>query len=95
MKPKRTILGWPAHIIVVAAILGIIGLMALQETTPVFADRAKFYLDCPTTQVREGESVDVFLVQVTNHQHSENFGAKWHTDAGTAGQIRLRAPEHH
>ena len=29
--------------------------------------------------------VDVFLVRVNNHQHSVNFGAYWHTDAGTAG----------
>ena len=29
--------------------------------------------------------MDVFLVRVTNHQHSVNFGAYWHTDAGTAG----------
>ena len=38
-----------------------------------------------TTEVREGESVDVFLVRVNNHQHSVTFGAYWHTDAGTAG----------
>ena len=51
----------------------------------VSADQAKFYLDCPTTEVREGEDVDVFLVRVTNHQHGVTFGAYWHTDAGTAG----------
>ncbi len=51
----------------------------------VSADQAKFYLDCPTTEVREGEDVDVFLVRVNNHQHGVTFGAYWHTDAGTAG----------
>ena len=52
---------------------------------PVLADDAKFYLDCPTTEVAEGDNVDVYLVRVTDHQHSSNFGARWHTDPGSAG----------
>ena len=62
-----------------------IALFALQSPAPVYADQARFYLDCPTTEVRERESVDVFLVRVTNHQHSVTFGAYRHTDARTAG----------
>ena len=63
-----------------------IGLViTIRYAAPVSADQAKFYLDCPTTEVREGEDVDVFLVRVTNHQHGVTFGAYWHTDAGTAG----------
>ena len=69
-----------------AAVAGFIALMAFFQPAPASADEAKYYLDCPTTEVREGESVDVFLVRVTNHQHGVNFvgvnfGASWHTDA--------------
>ena len=59
--------------------------ITIRYAAPVSADQAKFYLDCPTTEVREGEDVDVFLVRVNNHQHGVTFGAYWHTDAGTAG----------
>ena len=68
-----------------AAVAGFIALMAFFQPAPASADEAKYYLDYSTTEVREGESVDVFLVRVTNHQHGVNFGASWHTDAGTAG----------
>ena len=67
------------------ALAALVWLMVVQTPTPVLADQAKFYLECPTTEVREGESVDVFLVRVTNHQHDAAFGAYWHTDDGTAG----------
>lgn len=43
---------------------------------------AKFYLDCPTTSVEEGGSVDVFLVRVADHL--SRFYAHWHADDGTA-----------
>ena len=59
--------------------------LAIPDPAPVLADQAKFYLECPTTEVREGDSVDVFLIRVANHQHSVTFGAYWRTDAGTAG----------
>ena len=72
-------------ILALAALILAIGLTIMQGSTPVSAAYAKFYLDCPTTEVREGEDVDVFLVMVTNFQHNPTFGAYWHTDAGTAG----------
>ena len=69
-----------------AASIAIIALFALQNPAPVHADEARYYLDCPTTEVREGDSVDVFLVRVINHEHPwEYFAAYWFTDAGTAG----------
>ena len=42
-------------------------------------------MGCHTTAVVEGDSVDVFLIRVTNHQHGVTFGAYWYTDEGTAG----------
>ena len=82
------VLGKPALILGVLAISALVALFWISgvlNPQPVSADTAKFYLDCPTTEVREGGSVDVFLVRVTNHQHNFTFGAYWHTDAGTAG----------
>ena len=61
-----------------------IALFAFQNQAPVYADQAEFYLECPTTEVVEGDSVDVFLIRVADHEHSATFGAYWHTDAGTA-----------
>ena len=58
-----------------AAVAGFIALMAFFQPAPASADEAKYYLDYSTTEVREGESVDIFLVRVTNHQHGVNFGA--------------------
>ena len=65
--------------------LGLVGVTEIHNPPPVYADQVKFYLECPTTAVREGDSVDVFLVRVPNQQYSVTFGAHWHTDAGTAG----------
>ena len=66
------------------ALAGAAYLFGLATPTPVMADQAEFYLDCPSTSVREGEILDVFLVRVTDHQHSEEFGAQWRTIQGTA-----------
>ena len=78
--------GWTTRLIAALALAAVIGLIiTIRYAAPVSADQAKYYLDCPTTEVREGESVNVFLVRVTNHQHSVTFGAYWHTDAGTTG----------
>ncbi len=85
MKKIHSTNWWLVPTLFFAAVVGFIGLVAFLQPKPVSADAAKYYLDCPTTEVREGESVDVFLVRVTNHQHVVNFGAYWHTDAGTAG----------
>ena len=70
-----------------AAALALVGaayLLGLATPTPVMADQAEFYLDCPSTSVREGETLDVFLVRATDHQHSEEFEAQWRTIQGTA-----------
>ena len=68
-----------------AGLMGLIGLTALLQPAPASADTAEFYLECPTTEVREGEDFDVYLVRVSDHQHDNTFSANWHTDAGTAG----------
>ena len=78
--------GWTIRLLaaLAAAMIGLV--ITIRYAAPVYADESKLYLDCPTTEVREGDSVDVFLVRVTNHDHWwEYFGAYWFTDAGTAG----------
>ena len=85
MRSLSGAFGWRWALPAVAVAVGIVMLFAIPGPQPALADQPKFYLDCPTTEVREGDSVDVFLVRVTNHQHSRPFGAHWHTDAGTAG----------
>ena len=85
MNDRLWIYRFPLVTLLAAASIAIIAVFALQNEAPVFADNAKFYLDCPTTEVREGDSVDVFNVRVTNHQHGVTFGADWYTDVGTAG----------
>ena len=71
--------------IALVALAVVAALLALQGSAPVLAHQTQFYLDCPITEVLEGESVDVFLVRDIDHQHPwETFGAYWHTDAGTA-----------
>ena len=79
--------GWTIRLLAALAAAAMIGLViTIRYAAPVYADESKLYLDCPTTEVREGDSVDVFLVRVTNHDHWwECFGAYWFTDAGTAG----------
>ena len=86
MKKRTGILGLPVSVLAFTMLVGLTWLAGLHNPAPVLADTAKYYLDCPTTEVREGESVDVFLVRVINHDHWwEYFGAYWFTDAGTAG----------
>ena len=80
MKKRMRILGLSIPML---ALAGLIGLMAFLQPAPASADMPKFYLDCPTTEVREGESFEVFLVW----DHSDGgwtYGAWWHTDVGTA-----------
>ena len=79
--------GWTIRLLAALAAAAMIGLViTIRYAAPVYADESKLYLDCPTTEVREGDSVDVFLVRVTNHDHWwEYFGAYWFTDAGTGG----------
>ena len=70
----------------ISALVALFWISGILNPAPVAADDATYYLDCPTTEVREGGSVDVFLVRVTDHDHWwEYFEAYWFTDAGTAG----------
>ena len=72
--------------LIISALVALFWISGILNPAPVAADEAKCYLDCPTTQVREGESVDVFVVRVINHEHPwEYFAAYWFTDAVTAG----------
>ena len=66
------------------ALAGAAYVLRVTAPSPVMADQAEFYLDCPSTSVREGETLNVYLVRVTDHQHSEEFGAQWRTTQGTA-----------
>ena len=52
-----------------------------------------YYLDCPVTEVNEGESVDVFLVLVPPSSPTSSNGALWLTEAGTAGAADYRHQE--
>lgn len=81
--PSLARLGWLLAALTVWVGAGLFGAQA-PRPGPILADDAKFYLDCPDTNVREGDSIDVFLVRVTSHQHDVGFGAFWHTDPGTA-----------
>ncbi len=85
MLKQKTLLGWQFAELVPVALIALVRVFGPRNPQPLLADQAKFYLDCPTTTVWEGKNVDVFLVRVTDHQHSVTFGAYWHTDAGTAG----------
>ena len=69
MNGRLRISRFPLVTLLAAASIAMIAVFALQNEAPAFADESKLYLDCPTTEVREGDSVDVFLVRVTNHDH--------------------------
>ena len=77
--------GLPLGVLIISALVALFWISGILNPAPAFADQAKFYLDCPTTEVVEGDSVDVFNVRVTNHQHGVPFSADWYTDVGTAG----------
>ena len=73
-------------ILALAALVALVWATGSFEPQPAAADDAAYYLDCPTTEVREKENVDVFLVRVTNHNHTTKYWANWYTDAGTADE---------
>ena len=56
----------------VVALTVLAALVMVQDSTPALASDSKFYLDCPTTTVQEGESFDVFLVHVTETKEPLN-----------------------
>ena len=84
MNGRPRISRFPLATLLVAAI-AVIALYALPTPAPVHADSATFYLDCPTTEVVEGNVVKVYLVRVTNHYHDATFYGVFTTEAGTAG----------
>ena len=67
----------------IAALIGVLGSIALHHPAPAGADD-EFYLECGTTEVREGDSFEVTLVYVGTITGGDRIGAFWHTDAGTA-----------
>ena len=67
----------------VAALIGLLGSIAFHHPAPVGAVD-EFYLECGTTEVREGDSFEVTLVYVGTITGGDRIGAFWHTDAGTA-----------
>ena len=68
----------------VAVLIGLPGLIAFGDPVPVAS--AGFYLECPTTEVREGDSFEVTLVYAgdVGDINGRRMGAYWHTEAGTA-----------
>ena len=73
-------------ILALATLIALVWATGSLDPRPASADDARYYLDCPTTEVREGENVEVFLVRVTNHNHTTKYWAYWYTDAGTADE---------
>ena len=68
-------------VLALATLVALTWLAGLYNPAPVAADDETLYLDCPTTEVPEGGSVDVYLVRVTDHEHGDHasFGAYWYT----------------
>ncbi len=52
MKKIHSTTWWLVPTLFFAAVVGFIGLVAFLQPKPVSADAAKYYLDCPTTEVR-------------------------------------------
>ena len=73
-------------VLVLATLVALTWLAGLHNPAPVAADDDTFYLDCPTTEVPEGGSVDVYLVRVADHEHDDyaSFGAYWYTQVRSA-----------
>ena len=71
-------------VLIISALVALFWISGILNPAPVAADDATFYLDCPTTEVTEGGSVDVYLVRVTDHEHDDSFGAYWYTQVRSA-----------
>ena len=85
MLTTFSMFGWTTRLLAALAVATVIGLVVtIRYAAPVSALDYKFYLDCPTTEVVEGDSIDVYLVFNQYHDWLGWF-AHWHTDAGTAG----------
>ena len=61
----------------VAVLIGLLGSIATHDP----AQGGGFYLECPTTEVQEGDSFVVTLVYTST---ADRIGAAWHTEARTA-----------
>ncbi len=73
-------------VLALATLVALTWLAGLYNPALVAADDDTFYLDCPTTEVPEGGSVDVYLVRLTDHEHDDHdsFGAYWYTQVRSA-----------
>ena len=73
-------------VLIISALVALFWISGILNPAPVAADDDTFYLDCPTTEVPEGGSVDVYLVRVTDHEHDDydSFGAYWYTQVRSA-----------
>ena len=80
MKNRTGILWCTLRPSPVAALIGLLGSIAFHD----LALGAGFYLECSTTEVREGDSFEVTLVYTGTLGSNQYIGASWHTDAGTA-----------
>ena len=70
-----------------SVLIGLLGSIAFHDP----AQGAGFYLECLTTEVREGDSFVVTLVYTSSTTNI--IGAYWHTDAGTADSTDYVAQE--
>ena len=81
---KRKMAGWSARMLAALMLVGVIGLSMVLRPDPAHARDQIFALECPQTQVREGESFDVYV----NRSGRTDLGyvVRWHTEAGTAAE---------
>ena len=73
-----------ALMVALAAVIAAVWLFGLGDRSEA-AQRSRYWLECPTTSVTEGDSVDVFLKRdpIPSDVY-RNYYAYWHTDEGTA-----------
>ena len=79
---------------VLAAVLGagLAGSAGITGPPPVSAEEMEriastFYLECPTQEVDEGDSFEIYLVrEPVEGRENINFSAWWHTDPGSADE---------
>ena len=87
MRKRAETFGWPARLLAVMAVLGVIGLTTFMDSAPVSATHTRWYtevkLKCDVTEVVEGETFSVELAAQSNQRNSMH--AFLSTAAGTAG----------
>ena len=73
-----------ALMVALAAVISAVCLLGLGDRSEA-SQRSRYWLECPTTTVTEGDSVDVFLKRdPIPSDVNRNYYAYWHTDEGTA-----------